>query len=121
MKLKCPTCVSEGKRSKLMSNGSYTTHGCHQLNCVFFDEEGTYHNHYDVEKTAWYICSNGHRHQVKLYEGYRKRRLHGFLSKHSHTSLDTIIHSCHLDFKTRFFDVIDCRTISLHGLHLNLL
>ena len=55
--MKCPKCVEEGTKSKVMYHGSSTTL---MSNSPYYDEEGVYHNHDYNTIRSIYSCSNGH-------------------------------------------------------------
>lgn len=53
----CPTCASEGQKSRVYPGASFTTAmGAHQ----FYDEDGRYHFHDPNTAYTQYRCSNGH-------------------------------------------------------------
>ena len=55
--MKCPTCVAEGKRSRVVElGGSSTAIGF----SPYYDEDGNRHVHDPNAYSQWYQCSNGH-------------------------------------------------------------
>ncbi len=62
--MKCPTCVSEGKRSRITPDGGATTLMAHS---PYYDEEGAYHYHNPNHTDFAYTCSNGHNWQERVY------------------------------------------------------
>ncbi len=60
--MKCPTCVKEGKRSKVHIGHSTTT----LLNVHwFYDEDGEEHCHDPNTSLTGYSCTRGHQWQVQ--------------------------------------------------------
>lgn len=55
--MKCPTCVAEGKRSKVFVGPSTST--C-MSGASFYDEDGRPHFHDPNTTTTEYRCSNDH-------------------------------------------------------------
>lgn len=55
--MKCPVCVSEGRRSTVQVGISTATL---MSGSTYYDEDGRYHNHDPNYTTTGYSCSNGH-------------------------------------------------------------
>ena len=55
--MRCPSCVLEGKRSKVRINASTTTA---MSSDNFYDEEGRLHSHNPNSVRTYYTCSEGH-------------------------------------------------------------
>lgn len=72
--MKCPTCVAEGKKSRVEIGRTSRTCLGHS---PFYDEDGKYHNHDPNRSTTQYHCSNGHAWQDVSYTecwcGYGKK------------------------------------------------
>jgi len=61
MKVICPACQREGRKSKVYSMGSART----MLGWnTYHDEEGVYHSHDPNEVKTGYRCENGHMFDV---------------------------------------------------------
>ena len=58
--MKCPECVKEGKKSKIL-----VTYGERTLMAAvdgdFYDEDGNHHRHDPNTQKILYRCSNGHK------------------------------------------------------------
>ncbi len=55
--MKCPTCVEEGKKSRVTTgHGSTTLMGF----TPYYDEDGVYHSHDANRETLQNLCSQGH-------------------------------------------------------------
>lgn len=55
--MKCPECITEGKKSKIFPGMSTVT----AMYCApFYDEDGKYHHHDLNTTTTSYSCSEGH-------------------------------------------------------------
>jgi len=65
MELKCPQCVSEGRKSTLEINRV----GVSYLQTIrdFIDEDGRWHMHDEKGKTNSFQCSNGHQGTITRY------------------------------------------------------
>lgn len=56
--MKCPTCVAEGKQSRVYVGGGAST----SMYCPpFYDEDGKWHDHDMNLVSQSYSCSNGHK------------------------------------------------------------
>ncbi len=55
--MKCPECVEEGIKSRVMPGSGSVTLAYYQ---PFYDEDGIYHNHDGNTTFIPYTCSNGH-------------------------------------------------------------
>ncbi len=66
MKLICPKCKEENKKSFVTSDGvgGTTLLGWSD----YFDEEGLYHSHNPNSNTSFYTCSNGHKFAVSCLD-----------------------------------------------------
>lgn len=56
--MKCPTCVAEGKTSRVYPLGGFVT--C-MASYPYYDEAGNYHHHDPNTHTGSYQCSEGHK------------------------------------------------------------
>lgn len=56
--MKCPECITEGKKSRVTPGGSSITLAYYQ---PYYDEDGVYHHHDNNDISTDYSCSNGHR------------------------------------------------------------
>lgn len=70
--MRCPTCVAEGKTSRLDVKRVSPGTAMRVLAPAvmpsferFWDEEGKIHVHDHEVRTSVYWCSNGHHHQIK--------------------------------------------------------
>jgi hypothetical protein len=55
--MKCPTCVKEGKKSKVFIGESITTT---MAGSAYYDEDGKYHKYDPNVVSTSYRCSNEH-------------------------------------------------------------
>ncbi len=56
--MKCPECVSDGKKSIVYPGSSSTTLMGYQ---TYYDEDGVFHKHDPNDVQSNYSCSNGHQ------------------------------------------------------------
>lgn len=65
--MRCPTCVSENKRSTVtVGQPAKTVNG---VPVQFFDEDGQYHYHDPAKYSTPHKCSNGHLFDIASVHG----------------------------------------------------
>lgn len=62
--MKCPTCVTEGKRSRVTPHGRVTTAAAGR---TYYDEDGVLHSHDPNRTDSNYSCTYGHRWTTRTY------------------------------------------------------